>query len=372
MNYQYYMPTRAIIGEDCILNHSDVFKTLGKRAMLVTGARSAKLNGSAKDIMSALEAVGITYLVYDKVMSNPTVACAYEGAALAKANDVDFIIAIGGGSPMDAGKAIALLAAQDIEPSALFSGKYENKVLPIVAVPTTAGTGSEVTQYSILTNDAMQTKTGIASNYIFPAIAFLDSKYMEALSYTTLVNTAVDALSHAVEGMLSVRRSFISDALAMESIRSIMETLKAIAGMGDDVKMTSEMRDKLLYASFMAGIVIAQTGTTVVHAMGYALTYSKGIDHGKANGLLMGSYLKLVSKQDSDLADKIVSVMGYDSIESMDKLILPMIGEGVHLSEDEIEHYTQKVLKTSNVLNCLVKPAKEDIMNMYQEALNAM
>jgi alcohol dehydrogenase class IV len=371
MNYQYYMPTRVIIGEDCILNHSDVFKALGKRAMLVTGARSAKLNGSAKDIMAALEAVGITYIVFDKVMSNPTVDCVYEGAALAKSNDVDFIIAIGGGSPMDAGKAIALLAAQDVEPSALFSGKYDNKVLPIVAVPTTAGTGSEVTQYSILTNDAMQTKTSIASNYIFPAIAFLDSRYMAALSFETLVNTAVDALSHAVEGMLSVRSSFISDALAAESIRYIIGTLQEIAEMGVEVRTTPAMRDKLLYASFMAGIVIAQTGTTVVHAMGYALTYFKNVDHGKANGLLMGSYLKLVLKQNSELGAKVLGAMGFESVEAMDALILPLLGEGTGLSEDEVEHYTQKVLKTSNVLNCIVKPGKDDVVSMYQQSLNA-
>ena len=368
MNYQYYMPTRAIVGEDCILNHSDVFKTIGKKAMLVTGAKSAKLNGSAKDIMSALEAVGIPYIVYDKVMSNPTVECAYEGAALAKANGVDFVIAIGGGSPMDAGKAIALLAAQDIEPSALFSGKYENKVLPIVAVPTTAGTGSEVTQYSILTNDAMQTKTSIASNYIFPTIAFLDARYMEMLSAETLINTAVDALSHAVEGILSVRSSFISDALARESIKRIVDALKSISK-GDSV--TFEMRESLLYASFMAGMVIAQTGTTVVHAMGYALTYFKNIDHGKANGLLLGSYLKVVETQNMALAQKVLKAMSFETVEEMDDLILPLIGEGVPLNEDEVEHYAQKVLKTSNVLNCIVKPVKEDVISMYNISLNA-
>lgn len=367
MNYQYYMPTRAIIGEDCILNHSDVFKSLGTKAMLVTGANSAKVNGSQKDIVSALEAVGIPYIVYDKVMSNPTVACAYEGAVLAKENDVDFIIAIGGGSPMDAGKAIALLAAQDIEESALFNGKYDSNVLPIVAVPTTAGTGSEVTQYSILTNDAMQTKTSIASNYIFPKVAFLDARYMAKLSQTNLINTAVDALSHAVEGILSVRSSFISDALAVESIGKIMAALTAISK-GEEV--TDEMRSSLLYASFLAGIVIAQTGTTVVHAMGYALTYFKNIDHGKANGLLMGAYLKVVEAQDKALSDKVLSAMSMETIDQMDDLILPLIGEGVSLSEDEVEHYSQKVLKTSNVLNCTVKPVKEDVISMYQTSLN--
>jgi len=369
MNYQYYMPTKVIMGEDCILNHSDIFKTLGKRAMLVTGARSAKLNGSASDVTSALEAVGISYIVFDKVMSNPTVACVYEGAALAKENEVDFIIAIGGGSPMDAGKAIALLATQEIEETELFKGKYENKVLPIVAVPTTAGTGSEVTQYSILTNDRAETKMSIASNYIFPAVAFLDARYMAALSHTTLVNTAVDALSHAVEGLLSVRRSFLSDALALESIQYITEALKTIKAMDVPGKITAEMREKLLYASFMAGVVIAQTGTTVVHAMGYALTYFKEVDHGKANGLLMGSYLSLVEKEAPELAAKVLSAMSFTSVAEMNELILPLLGEKIALTEEEIEHYTQKVLKTSNILNCTVKPEKKDVTDMYVTSL---
>jgi len=371
MNYQYYMPTKVIIGEDCILNHSDVFKTLGKRAMLVTGARSAKMNGSASDVTAALEAVGISYIIFDKVMSNPTVACVYEGAALAKENEIDFIIAIGGGSPMDAGKAIALLAKQNIDEAELFKGKYDSAVLPIVAVPTTAGTGSEVTQYSIITNDSAETKMSIASDYIFPAVAFLDARYMASLSLTTLVNTAVDALSHAVEGMLSVRRSFLSDALAVESIQYIVATLKTIKAMGTSAKITDEMREKLLYASFMAGVVIAQTGTTVVHAMGYALTYFKEVDHGKANGLLLGSYLLLVEKKSPELVNKILKAMSFTKVSEMDDLILPLLGEILTLTEEEIEHYTQKTLKTSNISNSIVKPSKKDVTNMYVTSVNS-
>ncbi|WP_141694398.1 iron-containing alcohol dehydrogenase, partial [Desulfosporosinus sp. BG] len=195
MTNKYYMPTRVIIGDDCIIKNSELFIPLGKKALIVTGAQSAKSNGSEKDVRTALESVGINYLVFDKVMSNPTISCVYEGASLAKEKGVDFIIAIGGGSPMDAGKAIALLAVQDIEEESLFSGNYEKTVLPMAFVPTTAGTGSEVTQYSILTNDKAQTKTSIASDLLFPTVTFLDAKYTEHLAVTTTINTAIDALS---------------------------------------------------------------------------------------------------------------------------------------------------------------------------------
>ena len=120
-------------------------------------------------------------------------------------------MAIGGGSPMDAAKAIALLACQDIPESALFSGEYGTEVLPMVHIPTTAGTGSEVTQYAVLTNDAAQTKTSLASPMLFPKYALLDAKYMSGLSLSTTINTAMDALSHVIEGMLSIRANAMTD-----------------------------------------------------------------------------------------------------------------------------------------------------------------
>ncbi len=124
---------------------------------------------------------------------------------------------------MDAGKAIALLAAQEIAEENLFAGNYTDQVLPMAFVPTTAGTGSEVTQYAILTNDQAQTKTSIASDLLFPNVAFLDAKYTENLPTETTINTAIDALSHAVEGLLSVKASTISNTLASAGIRMIMD-----------------------------------------------------------------------------------------------------------------------------------------------------
>jgi len=362
------MPTKVIMGDNCIINNKECLGTLGKKAIIVTGRNSAKVNGSEADVIQALEALNIEYIIYDQVMSNPSIECAYKGAKLAKEEKVDFVIAIGGGSPMDAAKAIALLAAQDIEESQLFSGKYGTEVLPIIAVPTTAGTGSEVTQYSILTNDSLKTKTSIATELIFPTFTFLDSKYMEQLSIVATINTSIDALSHAVEGMLSVRASIISSALASESIRMIMDMtpklLKALKT--NDIKvLDSSVREQLLHASFLAGIVIAQTGTTAVHAMGYSLTYFKNIDHGRANGLLLGEYLKLVEKEDPVLTTRIIQAMGLDSIEGFQIIIDELFGEKEDISLDEITQFSSMAIKTGNINNCKVKPKEKDIVDMY-------
>ena len=369
MTYKYYMPTRVISGNDCIINNDSTFKTLGKKALIVTGANSAKKNGSEKDVKAALESVGIGYLMFDRVMSNPTISCVYEGASIARENDADFIIAIGGGSPMDAGKAIALLAAQDIKEENLFSGNYTGRVLPMAFVPTTAGTGSEVTQYSILTNDKAQTKTSIASDLLFPAIAFLDPKYTEQLPLNATINTAIDALSHAVEGLLSVRSSVISNTLASESIRMIMEcvpdmleALKPASRAGFDLNT----RERLLQASFMAGIVIAQTGTTAVHAMGYSLTYFKDIDHGRANGLLLGEYLGLVEKEQPELAGRILKAMGLSGVNQFKELMNKLLGEKEEINVEEISRYSKAAIQTKNIANSIVKPMEEDIKEMYR------
>ena len=372
MTSKYFMPTRVVAGRDCIVQNSDLFRPLGKKALIVTGAHSAKNNGSEKDVKTALDSVGISYLVFDKVMSNPSVACAYEGAGIARSNDVDFIIAIGGGSPMDAGKAIALLAAQEIEEEDLFSGKYDSKVLPMAFVPTTAGTGAEVTQYSILTNDRKQTKTSISFDLLFPSIAFLDAKYMEHLSIETTINTAVDALSHAVEGMMSVRASVISNALAAESIRMIMCCVPEILDWRSEKNavLDANTREQLLQASFLAGTVIAQTGTTAVHAMGYSLTYFKDVDHGRANGLLLGEFMRFTAKRQPELIGRIIEIMNLQDVDQFIDVMDILLGEKETISPEDIRYYSSLAIQTRNIGNCVVTPVQEDLQKMYEASFS--
>lgn len=365
MDYNFYMPTRIIAGKDCIVKNAPVFTSLGKKAMIVTGAASAKKNGSLEDVTKALQSVGVNYVIFDKIMSNPTIAIAYEGAGLAKKEKVNFIIAIGGGSPMDAGKAIALLASQTIKEEDLFSGNYKNQILPMVFVPTTAGTGSEVTQYSILTNDKAQTKTSIATPLLFPTIAFLDAKYMMGLGKTTTINTAIDALSHAVEGMLSARSTIMSNMLAAESIMAIADSLEDLKS----GKLSYERREKLLYASMLAGIVIAHTGTTAVHSMGYSLTYFKNIDHGRANGLLLGGFLDFVIQRKPELIYRILSLMGLSSIESLIAILDELLGEADSITEEEIKEYSKIAIKAKNIPNCAVIPELKDLEEIYRVSM---
>ena len=371
MNINFYMPTNVIMMEDCVLKNAALFMDYGNTALIVTGANSAKMNGALDDITEALNSMGINYHLFDKVMANPTVACIYEGAAFARDHQVDFVIGIGGGSPMDAAKAIALLAVQEIPEEEIFLGKFTKHALPLVLIPTTAGTGSEVTPYSILTNVKSQTKTSIATPAIFPKLALLDAKYMKNLSMATTINTAVDALSHAVEGMLTVRGTEISNYFAVESIKKLLPCLQNISiEMGKNNPVISmDIREKLLYGSMLAGIVITHTGTTAVHAMGYSLTYFKNIDHGRANALLLPSFLRFVMKRDADTIKKILSAMGLDTIDEFESLCLLLLGERESITDKEIERFTAIAAVAKNIPNSKIVPDKEDIINIYSRSL---
>jgi alcohol dehydrogenase class IV len=372
MNINFYMPTRIIMGDDCIRKQAVLMKDLGHKALIVTGTASAKKTGALKDITEALESQGITYDIYDKIHSNPSVESVYEGAQCARRLESDFVIGIGGGSPMDAAKAIALLAVQDIREEKLFSGQYTGGALPIILVPTTAGTGPEVTPYAILTNDIKQTKTSISTPLIFPKIAFLDAKYTMTLPMTETINTALDAFSHAVEGMLTNKATGLTDQLALDSIGRIAYCLKQLTTIrlnSESGKLSQDIREKLLSGSLLAGIVIAHTGTTAVHAMGYCLTYFKNVDHGRANALLLPSFLRFYAKSDPEPVKKILKASDTASMDELEAIFLRLLGEREEITQKELERYITISAQAKNVLNSKVTPTREDLESIYTRSL---
>lgn len=361
MKLSFFIPTNIIMDKDCIAKNADKLALLGKKALVVTGTNSAKTNSSLTDLCNALYENGQCLVLYDKVMSNPTIDCVYEGAKLARSSAADFVIAIGGGSPMDAAKAIALLACEDIPREKLFAGGHKKR-LPLCCIPTTAGTGSEATQYAIITNDEAQTKTSLSAPLLFPDLALLDSKYLDFVSKTVMVNTVIDAFSHSVEGYLSIRANAISDALALEAIGVIGGLFSTIS----DWRLTDEDREKLLYASTISGMVIAHTGTTAVHSMGYSLTYFKNIDHGRANGLLLPEFLKYVEEKRSDRVSSIIKAAGLGSTDELGNVLTSLLGKPEEIGIDEIAKFSSISIKAKNISNCIVIPSEEDLQRLYR------
>ncbi len=211
-----------------------------------------------------------------------------------------------------------------------------------------------------------------SSPILFPRIAFLDARYTKSLPMLTTINTALDALSHSIEGMLSVRSSSVSDALAIESIDRIRQCLNSLSPsptVNDNNKLSIDIREKLLYASMLAGVVIAHTGTTVVHPMGYCLTYFKNVDHGRANGLILPSYLRFVAKHDAEVVKRILSAAGVSSLDEFEAIFLRLLGDREQITAKELERYTAIAFQAKNVTNSKVIPTKEDIESIYNRSL---
>lgn len=364
MAVRFDMPTRVLLEADCVKKNAAQLAALGKKALIVTGAHSARACGALQDMTEALSAQGCGFAVFGRVEANPSIATVRAGAAAAREAGADFVVGIGGGSPMDAAKAVALLARQEIADGALFSGRYAPDILPLALVPTTAGTGSEVTQYSVLTNDEAQTKTSIASPLLFPKLALVDPRYTAGLPLRTTVNTAIDALSHCVEGMLSARANPLADLLAGEGIRKISGRFgELLSG-----KIGPEARADLIYASTLGGMVIAHTGTTAVHSMGYSLTYFHHIDHGRANGLLLASFLAFVEKKDPETVRRIAGLMGLGGTGGIRDALGRLLGEKETLTAEELERFADLSIKARNIANCAVVPNREDLRRMYAES----
>jgi len=195
---------------------------------------------------------------------------------------------------------------------------------------------------------------------------------MITLSLESTIHTTVDALSHAVEGMLSVKSSMISDALAIESIRLLIDLFPILIEAREEKsteKISVEVREKLLQAATMAGMVIAQTGTTVVHAMGYSLTYFDGIDHGRANGLLLGSYLQYVEVRMPKMTKRLLHALSMDSFKPLDAIMRQLLDTMELPSEKMLNMYAEKVVKTGNMKNCIIEPTASEIVELYTISL---
>ena len=358
------LPTKIFWGENCIKEHADVF-LLGKKALLVTGRNSAKKNGAQSDVEAVLNSLNIDYAIFDQVKSNPDITTVYQGAETAKSEHADFVIAIGGGSPMDAGKAIALLSCQDIAPKDIFSGSYQKKVLPMIHIPTTSGTGSEVTPYSILSNDQAQTKSTIATPLIFPTYALLDSHYQKNLPISITINTALDALSHNIESILSLKINPLITPIAQSGIRQIAECFTAM----ENNNLTEKVREKLQYGSLTGGIAIAHTGTNIVHSLGYSLTYFSDIDHGRANALLLAEYLNFIAETAPKKITLLLRDMKFDNIFQFKAQIDRLLGPKEKFSTEILKKYTQIALKAKNINTSLRSPSEIDVLSLYENSL---
>lgn len=345
--YSYFMPTKLIAGTDCLKNNSSQM-ILGSRAVIITGKSSGKSSGALGEVQEILERENIPWSVYDRIENNPSLECVWEAGQFAKSQKADFVIGIGGGSPLDSAKAAAVYAANTIAPMDIFKGVYPVRPLPICAIPTTAGTGSEVTPYSILTLNREQTKKSFTSPECFPAVAFLDGRYNKNVPLQTARNTAVDAMSHCIEGYLNKKASPATDYIALEGLRILARHLKGLM----DGALSVDDCTELLFAASLGGMVIAQTGTTIVHSMGYQLTYHKDIPHGMANGLLLGKFAMLCQGQQTQKVQRLLKALSLPSLKELCRTLASLLPCKTSFSPEELESYAKISIQAKNVESC--------------------
>ncbi len=292
--WNYNIPVKIFQGEKVLLEKKELLNSFGRNALLVTGRNSAKLSGVLDDLLKILKEYKIQFYVFDRVEENPSYATVEMGATLFNEYDFDFVVAIGGGSPLDAGKAIAALGTYYKHDAHLFNESddiYKN-TLPIIAIPTTSGSGSEITPYSILTNRENK-KKGIQNDRLFPTIAFLDPRYTTTLNESLTVSTGLDALTHSIEGELKNNGTNpVIKSLSLKSTTLIKENLTDIQKKLSSIKFRKDLQE----ASTMAGIVISHFGTTIIHSAGYPLSSFKKVKHGMANSVFFIDVLERISQ----------------------------------------------------------------------------
>jgi len=285
VRWSFHTPTRLVFGEGTSLTVGEELKALGcARPMLVTDVGLVKA-GIVGRITSALEGVGLEPIVFDKVCPNPSVPTVAAGVEAAGSAGADAIVAVGGGSPIDAAKAIAMMCAQEGSTLDYEVGKRDitTRGLPVVTIPTTAGTGSELTYYSVITDPDAHRKFDVGSPLMAPIVALDDPELTYELPRDMTAATGMDALTHAIEAFTSRGAAHHTDALALQAIRVIGKYLPRAVGTPDDLKA----RQMMLMASAMAGMAFANAGLGAVHGLSAPVGGHLDAPHGAANAALL-------------------------------------------------------------------------------------
>ena len=287
------------VGEEC--------KKLGlKKALIVTDQNLVKL-GIPDGVKESLQQNGVEHATYDGVNSEPVIEHVQEGLEAFRGNGCDFLLAVGGGSPMDTAKAISAMATNrgSIE-DYMGQGKILEKGRPVIAVPTTAGTGSEVTPFSIITDTRRDVKMLIGSPFLTPAIAVVDPQLTISLPQDITAATGIDALTHAIEAYVSVKVQAMSDVLALAAIELIAGNLEQAWSDGKNL----EAREKTMMGSLMAGMAFSNSSVALVHGMARPIGAYFHVRHGASNAALLGTVMEFSLEGNPARYARIAEAMG--------------------------------------------------------------
>jgi len=292
--HQLWFPTRLLFGEGALAGLEKQLPALGRKALLVTGGTATAGMPAVALIREMLRTRGGDCIHFAEVEADPDVGTVERGAALGAAEGVDVVIGLGGGSPLDAAKAIAARLTNDGPASAFFgTGNITEAPLPLVCIPTTSGTGSEATQIAVLTDTDNRRKMSVVSPLLYPALSIVDPELTVSMSPMLTAATGADALTHAVESYVAARAWEVTRGWSFRAVSFIGSYLKRACVDGSD----REARHRLALASTMAGVAFSHAGLGLAHALAHPLGALFGVPHGLANAVMLPAVMEFNSEE---------------------------------------------------------------------------
>ena len=374
--FKYFLPVNIEFGSGKVAKAGELTKPYGKKALIVTGHSSAKKSGLYDKVKDSLKAEGIDSVLFDKVAQNPLTTTAAEGAAFAKENGCDVVVAIGGGSIMDCAKAIAFLAVNDGDVSDyIFGKKASDTALPIILIPTTCGTGSEGNGIAVLTNPDNGDKKSLRCNAIVAKVSIVDPECMMTMPKHVLASVGFDALCHNMEAYTSKIAQPFTDALSLYAVDLIAHNLVDVyKGTG-----SKDSWEKITLASTIGGMVINTTGVTLAHGMEHPASGLKDIVHGKGLAALTPTIIEASYQGAPEKFAKLAKLFGGEKAEDLAGKVRELLEDieltctlsDLGIEEKDIPWMAENCMKVSapSIANNPVVFSQEEIAEIYKKAL---
>jgi alcohol dehydrogenase class IV len=376
MNFSFNLPVNLLFGSGVINEIGSRAVVYGKKALIVTGRGSAKKSGLLDKVTGLLKEAGVESRLYDEVEPNPTIPQVYAGAGAAVEAGADLVIGLGGGSIMDAAKAIAFMSRNDGGlADYIYGRKTSTAALPVVLVPTTCGTGSEGNGFAVITDPDTGDKKSLRGNMIVAKLSIIDPDLMITMPRNILASVGFDALAHCMEAWLSAIGTPVSDMYALEGISRIRESLVPLyQGRGGKAEW-----EKLTWASTLGGMAIGIAGCTVPHGIEHPASGLRNITHGKGLASLTPVvFERSIGGAPAKFAEISRRLGGGDEKDcvAVIKKMLADIDLSIGLGEqgvkpEDLDWMTGNAFKVAagGIANHPVKFGKDEIKDIYREAL---
>lgn len=380
MKYQFMIPEKNYFGENALLLAEEAVKNLGKKALIVTGKVVTK-TGLVKRLTDVLDAWKVEYVVFNNILAEPTDEMIEAGVKIYEQENCDFLIGIGGGSPLDSAKAIAVATTLKQDFAELMGKNIIGDFPKTVMIPTTAGTGSEATKFFVVTDTKTDVKMLLAGDAIIPNIAIVDPTFTKTAPPSVTAATGMDALTHAIESFTSRKGNPLTDMYAKSAIKRIFDYLPTAWKDGSDQRA----REEMAIAAYEAGVCINNASVTLVHGMSRPIGALFHVPHGISNAMLITECLsfaadgcyekfaqlgKLIGAADDSDGDKKAAESFLKALEQLCREIeIPSLKEyGIDMEAfaKAIPKMSEDALASGSPANTIKEVTKENIIEIYK------